>query len=161
MTRARCCWASPKLTQDLESVRVQVITADRDPEQLAREIRAMRHKLAMARPAPAERFDLKHSSGGMIDVEFVVQHLVLLHASTHADLRGNVGNIALLIKAEEVGLLPAGVGKAAADAYRQLRHRQHQARLNEESTQVPADELQPEREAIERLWQVVLGERQA
>lgn len=159
MTRARCCWGSDKLRQDLESVRVQVITADRDPEQLSQEIRAMRHKLAQARLAPPDRFDLKHSSGGMIDVEFVVQHLVLLHAKQHPALRGNVGNIALLIKAEEEGLLPPGVGKAAADAYRQLRHRQHQARLNEDATQVPADELKPEREAIERLWQEVLDER--
>ena len=159
MTRARCCWGSPDLVKRLEGVRVEVITAERDPTQLAQEIRAMRQRLAQARSAPPDRFDLKHSPGGMIDVEFVVQFLVLSQARAHPVLLDNVGNIALLQRAEESGLLAQGVGKTAADAYRQLRHRQHQARLNEESTQLPASELQPERDAIERLWQTVLGER--
>lgn len=159
MTRARCCWGSPDMSARLEGVRVQVITAARDAQHLGDEIRSMRKRLAQARPVTGDQFDLKHSPGGMIDVEFVVQHLVLLHARQHPDLRDNVGNIALLQRAEQDGLLSQGVGQAAAKAYRQLRHRQHQARLNEDSTQVPATELTTERDAILRLWHEVLGQR--
>jgi glutamate-ammonia-ligase adenylyltransferase len=72
-------------------------------------------------------------------------------------LCANVGNIALLQRAEKVGLLQPGVGQAAADAYRSLRHAQHQARLNEESTQLPSEVLQAERDAILVLWSAVLG----
>jgi glutamine synthetase adenylyltransferase len=53
----------------------------------------------------------------MVDAEFAVQYLVLAHSASHPELVGNVGNIALLQRAEQVGLLPAGVGHAAADAY--------------------------------------------
>lgn len=159
MTRARCCWGNADMTAQLEGVRVQVITAPRDAQHLGDEIRAMRERLAQARPVASGRFDLKHSPGGMIDVEFVMQHLVLLHAHEHPELRDNVGNIALLLRAEQAGLLSAGVGQDAANAYRQLRHRQHQARLNEDSTQVSAQELTTQRQAILRLWDEVLGQR--
>ena len=47
----------------------------------------------------------------------------------------NVGNIALLQRAEAAGLLPPGVGQAAANAYRALRLAQHRARLDERPTQ--------------------------
>ncbi len=161
MTRARCCWGSPELMADLEAVRVSVITAPRDAGQLTEEICAMRARLAQARPVPADRFDLKHSPGGMIDVEFVVQHLVLLHSQQHPELRDNVGNIALLHRAQTQGLLPDGLGVAAADAYRQLRHRQHQARLNEEPTQVPLADWTSARDTILALWAAVLGPRSA
>jgi glutamate-ammonia-ligase adenylyltransferase len=93
----------------------------------------------------------------MVDVEFVVQYLVLAHACGHPELIDNVGNIALLERAEKVGLLPPGVGHAAADAYRELRRLQHRARLNEEPTQRPADELIGPRQAVLGLWSQVLG----
>jgi glutamate-ammonia-ligase adenylyltransferase len=72
-------------------------------------------------------------------------------------LRGNVGNIALLQRAEQVGLLPAGVGAAAAHAYRELRRVQHMARLDEAPTQVPPATVQAERAAILALWVAVFG----
>ena len=53
-----------------------------------------------ARPVKAGLFDVKHSQGGMIDAEFAVQYLVLAHGATHAELLDNVGNIALLRRAE-------------------------------------------------------------
>jgi glutamate-ammonia-ligase adenylyltransferase len=68
-----------------------------------------------------------------------------------------VGNIALLQRAEAAGLLPAGLGQAAADAYRELRRHQHQARLNEQATQVPQEQLARERDAILALWRHVFG----
>ena len=121
------------------------------------EIKTMRHKVASAHPVKPGYFDVKHSPGGMVDAEFAVQFLVLSSAAEHAELRANVGNIALLQRCEAVGLLGSGVGRAAADAYRSLRHAQHQARLNEESTQLAPATLQSERAAIETLWNAVLG----
>ena len=117
----------------------------------------MRERLRAARPVKAGCFDVKHSAGGMVDAEFAVQHLVLLHGRDHPALCENVGNIALLQRAEQAGLLPIGVGMAAANAYRELRRVQHRARLNEEPTQVPDTELEAERTAILALWQAVMN----
>jgi glutamate-ammonia-ligase adenylyltransferase len=80
---------------------------------------------------------------------------VLAHAAQHPDMLLNVGNIALLLSAEKAGLLPLGIGAAAATAYRELRRVQHRARLNELPTQVPMTELAQERAAIQALWHVV------
>ncbi|WP_144328778.1 bifunctional [glutamate--ammonia ligase]-adenylyl-L-tyrosine phosphorylase/[glutamate--ammonia-ligase] adenylyltransferase [Tepidimonas charontis] len=157
MTRARCVVGDEALRARFDAVREAVITAPRDRQALAGEIRAMRQRLYDAHPVRGERFDLKHSPGGMIDVEFAVQYLVLAHSAEHPALRDNAGNIALLQRAESAGLLPAGVGHAAADAYRRLRALQHRARLDEASTQIDPADVTAERQAVLALWQHVLG----
>ncbi len=158
MTRARFVVGAPDLRVRFDAVREAVITAERDRAALAAEIRAMRQRLYDAHPVRAGRFDLKHSPGGMIDVEFAVQYLVLAHSRKHPALRDNAGNIALLQRAESAGLLPTGVGLAAADAYRRLRQLQHRARLDDASTQVDPDAVRDEARAVRRLWTQVLGE---
>ena len=67
-------------------------------------------KMAAGHPNPTDRFDLKHDPGGMVDVEFAVQYLVLAHAAAHPALTRNLGNIALLRIAGELGLVPAATG---------------------------------------------------
>lgn len=157
MTRARFVLGSDALNARFDAVRQAVITAPRDAALLAAEIIAMRDRLHQAHPVPAGQFDVKHSHGGMVDVEFAVQYLVLLHSSEHPALQDNKGNIALLQRAEAVGLLPLGVGEAAASAYRSLRHVQHRARLNEEPTRMPQEELAGEQAAVRALWRAVFG----
>jgi glutamate-ammonia-ligase adenylyltransferase len=93
----------------------------------------------------------------MMDVEFAVQYLVLAHAGAHAALLDNVGNIALLQRAEDAGLVPRGLGHAAADAYRELRRAQHLARLDEQPTHFEPDALAPQSAAVLALWQAVFG----
>jgi glutamate-ammonia-ligase adenylyltransferase len=83
---------------------------------------------------------------------------VLARSSDHPGLLDNVGNIALLQRAEVAGLLPQGVGRAAAAAYRELRRAQHRARLDEQPTQFPVPALATERDAVLALWRAVLGE---
>jgi glutamate-ammonia-ligase adenylyltransferase len=157
MTRARFCLGAPELKTRFDTVRASVINAKRDVAALRQEIVAMRDKMRAAHPVKPDLFDVKHSAGGMVDVEFAVQYLVLAHAQQHPALLANVGNIALLISAEKAGLLPVGVGEAAGSAYRELRRVQHRARLDEQPTQVPTAELEKECAAIQTLWHAVFG----
>ena len=157
MTRARCVMGLPSLASRFDAVRHAVISAPRDAAGLKAEIVGMRERVRQGHPVKPGRFDVKHSPGGMVDAEFAVQYLVLLHTATHPELADNVGNIALLQRAEAVGLLPPGVGQAAANAYRELRRVQHRARLNEEPTDVDAAALQAECEAVLALWRAVMG----
>ena len=155
MTRARFVMGDPNMRQRFDEVRWAVISAPRDAVSLKNEIVGMRQKVLAAHPVKAGLFDVKHSPGGMVDAEFAVQYVVLMHANSHPELLDNVGNIALLQRAEAVGLLPNGVGQNAASAYRTLRRVQHKARLNEEPTQVIQASLDTEKEAILALWQAV------
>jgi len=92
-----------------------------------------------------------------MDVEFAVQFLVLAHGAEQPALLANAGNIALLQRAEDAGLLPAGFGHAAADAYRELRRAQHRARLDERPTHFEPDALAVSRDAVLALWRHVFG----
>ena len=157
MTRARCVLGSADLAQRFDAVRAAVIGTPRDEPGLRSEIVAMRGKVRSAHPVRGEKFDVKHSPGAMVDIEFAVQFLVLSQGCRHPELLANVGNIALLQRAQACGLLPAPVGDNAAQAYRTLRQFQHKARLNEEATQVDAEAAQVEREAGLALWAAVFG----
>ncbi|CAN5159120.1 bifunctional [glutamate--ammonia ligase]-adenylyl-L-tyrosine phosphorylase/[glutamate--ammonia-ligase] adenylyltransferase [soil metagenome] len=162
ITRARFCAGDADMAERFEAARRAVLTAPRDGQALGTEVRAMREKVRAARPLRAGQFDVKHSPGGMMDAEFALQCLVLLHAGTHPALIANTGVIALLQTAEHEGLLPAGVGVAAANAYRELRRVQHRARLDEQPTTVD-DALLVERglavhrDAVLALWRAVFG----
>jgi glutamate-ammonia-ligase adenylyltransferase len=155
ITRARFCAGTADLAPRFEAARRAVICAERDPDALRNEIHAMRDRVRSARPVKAGLFDVKHSEGGMMDAEFAVQYLVLAHGKAHPELLDNVGNIALLQRAEACALLPPGIGRAAADAYRELRRAQHRARLDERPTQVDPATLLPQRDAVLALWHAV------
>lgn len=165
MTRARFVLGDEALRQRFEAIRQSVIAAPRDSIELKAQIIAMRERLRAAHPLRVARqeqqtgelFDVKHSPGGMIDAEFVMQYLVLAQSQQHPELTQNSGNIALLERAEGLGLLPAGVGHAAASAYREMRRLQHHARLNEEPSHVFLPVLLVQRDAVLTLWQTVFG----
>ena len=157
MTRARFVLGSDDLRQRFDVIRKAVITSPRHAQDLKSEIISMRNRVRAGHPVRGEQFDVKHSPGGMIDIEFVMQYLVLCNAAAHNELTANTGNIALLETAEIIGLLPHGIGHNAASAYRELRRVQHRARLNEEPTQLDLSEMTAQREASLALWNCVLG----
>ncbi|MBS7777445.1 bifunctional [glutamate--ammonia ligase]-adenylyl-L-tyrosine phosphorylase/[glutamate--ammonia-ligase] adenylyltransferase [Acidovorax sp. CCYZU-2555] len=157
MTRARFVLGSDSLRERFDAVREAVISAPRNPELLRAEIVAMRARVRAAHPVRGQLFDVKHSPGGMVDAEFAVQYLVLLCSREHPQLLINIGNITLLRHAEAAGLLPPGVGLAAADAYRALRRIQHKARLDESTGQVDLQTAVAHRDAVLVLWRAVFG----
>jgi glutamate-ammonia-ligase adenylyltransferase len=95
----------------------------------------------------------------MVDIVFIVQFLVLAYSNKHPKLIGNLGNIALLRIAGEVGLIQVSIAQQVGDAYRLLRARQHRLRLDgAEKTRVDL-ELEPQlvevREVVLTLWQEI------
>jgi glutamate-ammonia-ligase adenylyltransferase len=157
MTRARCVLGAPELQARFDAVREAVIKTEREEKGLREEIGNMRAKVSASHTVKGEQFDVKHSPGGMVDIEFVVQFLVLSQGCRHPELLPNVGNIALLQRAQACGLLPGDVGDKAAQAYRALRQIQHRARLNEEPTQLDTAKVTTERDAGLALWTAVFG----
>ena len=98
---------------------------------------------------PDQLFDVKHDRGGMVDVEFIVQFLVLAHANQHSELVRNAGNIALLQLAGQLQLVDASLAHEVADAYRIFRSVQHRLRLNgAERARVGHQEVEREAEAV-------------
>ena len=154
LTRARFCAGDAAIGQRFEQIRCQVLRKERpDSAALKQEVLAMRQKMRDARPKRSELFDLKQDEGGMIDIEFIVQYLVLQHAAQYSELTGNIGNIALLHLAGQLGLIDATLAGAVADAYRDMRKWQHQLRLQgQDQPRVPMDKAAPHAANVRQLW---------
>ncbi|MCL2875290.1 MAG: bifunctional [glutamate--ammonia ligase]-adenylyl-L-tyrosine phosphorylase/[glutamate--ammonia-ligase] adenylyltransferase [Betaproteobacteria bacterium] len=161
LTRARFVAGDPVLGEKFERIREDVLRLPRDRQALRTEVIAMRDKMSAAHAGKSLLFELKHDSGGLVDVEFLVQYLVLGYAHEHAELTGNLGNIALLGIAAELGLIPADLAAACADSYRQLRQYQHRRRLNDQPSLIPQPDAKALREPVRALWQEVFGEFRA
>ncbi|MGH6624120.1 MAG: bifunctional [glutamate--ammonia ligase]-adenylyl-L-tyrosine phosphorylase/[glutamate--ammonia-ligase] adenylyltransferase, partial [Burkholderiaceae bacterium] len=156
LTRARCVAGATALCVRFEEERAYVLTQPREFDVLVHEVLAMRQKMLDGHPNASELFDLKHDRGGMVDIEFIVQTLVLAHAQRHPQLVRNLGNIALLKIAGELGLIDAGLAVRVGDAYRTYRRVQHRLRLNgADRARVDADELASEIVAVRKLWDQV------
>jgi glutamate-ammonia-ligase adenylyltransferase len=158
LTRARFVAGDPVLGAAFEAERESILRLRRDAARLREDIVEMRRRMYAGHPNPSADFDLKHDPGGMVDVEFAVQYLVLAHSHTHPQLVRNAGNIALLATAAELGLVPAEAAAAPADAYREFRRLQHQLRL--QGAAMARVDPRPQalrRAAVERLWTDVFG----
>lgn len=159
LTRARFAAGDARVGQLFEKVRQKVLTMSRDPLSFAGEVRDMREKMLQGHPNNTQDFDLKHDRGGMVDLEFVTQYLVLLHACSHPELIGNLGNIALLKLASQAGLIDMNLAVQAGNAYRNLRRLQHALRLKgAEKARIEPAQVAEERQTIRTLWDTVIGQ---
>ena len=156
LTRARFSAGDPAIGDAFEAIRVDVLRQKRDLATLRTEVLAMRKKMRDAHSNKSTLFNLKHDRGGLVDVEFIVQFLVLAHAHQHPELTGNLGNIALLRIAGELGLIPTELAQRSGNTYREFRRLQHRQRLNGLRVEVPAEPIRSHREAVSELWSLVL-----
>jgi glutamate-ammonia-ligase adenylyltransferase len=157
LTRARYCSGDATVGAAFESIRETILKRQRDKALLAQEIVAMRDKMHAAHPNKSELFDLKHDRGGMIDIEFAVQYLVLAHSHEYFSFTKNLGNIALLAMAAERGLLAAPLAERCRDAYREFRRLQHALRLaGAKYARVPPEQVAAHIGAVRELWQRVI-----
>jgi glutamate-ammonia-ligase adenylyltransferase len=159
LTRARFVAGDPAIGAAFDTIRCEILCQRRDRTKLREEVLAMRKKM---RDNLASRddavFDLKQDFGGLVDVEFIVQYLILAHACEHHRLTGNLGNIALLRIAAECGLIPADLAETVRDAYREYRRLQHLRRLNNLDSRVDAAPHAGRIAAVRALWKHVFGD---
>jgi [glutamine synthetase] adenylyltransferase / [glutamine synthetase]-adenylyl-L-tyrosine phosphorylase len=153
LTRARACAGDRAVGAKFEALRESVLKKDRDLPELRAEIIAMREKMHAAHPNRSGLLDIKHDRGGMIDIEFGVQYLVLGHSHRYPELTKNLGNIALLKMAAERHLVDSQLAERCRDAYREFRRLQHGLRLNgAQYARVPPAQVAPLTDAVRELW---------
>jgi glutamate-ammonia-ligase adenylyltransferase len=156
LTRARYVAGDSKIGEAFEQIRVEVLTQSRDSAALKTEVMNMREKMRAAQTQTAGMFDLKQSVGGIIDVEFLVQYLVLSHAKQHPQLTGNIGNIALLRLLASLNIIDQELAEKSVLAYREYRHMQHILKLqgitnNKIETSLVTQYVEP----VTALWRQV------
>ena len=116
LTRARPLAGDASLFADIEAAVRRALMKPREPKKLAREFTAMRALIAREKGDGGD-FDLKLAPGGLIDIEFIAQYLILAHAATTPALLC-AGVRPALFAATEAGWLSAADGEALAEAHR-------------------------------------------
>jgi glutamate-ammonia-ligase adenylyltransferase len=115
LTRARVVWASSEAFADRIARTIEIaLRQPRDAAATTKAVREMRALIAKELP-PSGFWDLKRSPGGLIDIEFVAQHLQIVHAAAGGPLRANTGEALAAIQA--AGLLPPKSATALHDAW--------------------------------------------
>lgn len=159
LTRARWCAGDAALAAPFDAIRDRVLAQPRERGKLREEIVAMRNKMRAEKKDRANALDLKHTRGGIVDVEFIVQFLILAYAHEHREFLRNLGNFALLTRAGALGILDEDIAARVGKAYLAYRERQHVSRNNnEEKTWIRLDELADERRAVNAAWNALFGE---
>jgi [glutamine synthetase] adenylyltransferase / [glutamine synthetase]-adenylyl-L-tyrosine phosphorylase len=158
LTRARFVAGDSATGALFEDLRRDILTSERDVPKLREEVLAMRQKMFDGHPNRSALFDIKHDRGGMVDIEFIVQYVVLAHAREHYQLTANLGNITLLHIAGALRFVPNSLAAPVADAYRVYRRLQHKLRLNGAPyARVERAEVAQEIDATLALWDAVFG----
>lgn len=153
LLRARVVAGPPELTARFTAIRREVLSREKEPGTLRREVREMRERmrqeLGSRRPG---WFDLKQDRGGIADIEFMVQYIVLANAHRYPDLLNYTDNIRQLAGLEWFGLLSSQDATLLRNAYRGLRRQLHRLTLQEQPGLVPEADARDYRAEVSELW---------
>lgn len=153
LLRARVITGSAALRAGFDAIRREVLCRPRDTAELRKEVITMRQKMWESLGSKSESvFNLKKDPGGITDIEFMVQFLILAHAHEHPELVVWSDNIRQLESLQQVGILSAEQADTLADAYRTLRDRIHELSLQEQDAKVEASQFAREREYVRQMW---------
>ncbi|MCG7656433.1 bifunctional [glutamate--ammonia ligase]-adenylyl-L-tyrosine phosphorylase/[glutamate--ammonia-ligase] adenylyltransferase [Wielerella bovis] len=156
LTRARFVCGDGAVGAKFEQIRREILTQERDKVQLKQEIIAMREKMFATHP-PVDS-NVKYARGGVVDVEFLVQYLVLAESGREPKLLENYGNIALLGMAARRDLIDGELAERAAVAYRFYRQQQHNKNLRDWQRMEVNVELLAHYQSVRDLWAAAFGE---
>jgi glutamate-ammonia-ligase adenylyltransferase len=156
ITRARFCAGKDLVGKRFDEIREHILRQPRDISLLRLEVLSMRQKMHEGHPNNTNLFDIKHDIGGMVDIEFIVQFLVLAYAAEFTGLTDNCGNIALLQLAAKLHLVDQKSSESVSENYRNLRKVQHQLRLNNQTLCLIEQGI-IDTTAVTSLWHKLLG----
>lgn len=156
LTRARFSAGDEDIGQRFEDLRTSILIRQRDLDTLKQGIVDMRKRMHDGHPNHSQLFDLKHDVGGMVDIEFITQYIVLAYSHQYPELIKNLGNITLLKMAGDYGLLAKELAHQVADIYREYRAKQHSLRLQgDDRARTEPQSMIKERQAVIELWNTV------
>jgi glutamate-ammonia-ligase adenylyltransferase len=160
LIRARIVVGSTEITRQFGRIRSGVLARPRDIDKLREEVVDMRRRMRQEMDkSDAQQIDLKHGSGGIVDIEFMVQFGVLRWSCEHEELLRYPYTLGLLEAFGAEGLLPAGEVEVLSGAYCALRQRINHLVLQDAPALVDKDELAEERAAVSAIWERLMGDQ--
>ncbi len=154
LVRARAIVGDPELMDAFEQVRREILCQQREPQALRKDVVEMRERMRSELGSKRQdRFHLKQDVGGMADIEFMVQYLVLRWAHNYPDLVDHSDNLRQLEGLKRHALLEPAQADDLFEAYRSYRAQGHRQTLIDEPSYVGADQFVESRQRVKELWQ--------
>jgi glutamate-ammonia-ligase adenylyltransferase len=154
-----------QLCSQFNRIRKQLLTQKRDAVELKTSVCDMRekmrsHRMGSAAPGgPKGQIDLKQSPGGIVDIEFLVQYLILKHAHEFPDIIKWTDNIRLMESLETHSILSAIQREQLQTAYILMRQAIHHLNLKEKSLKVSDDQFKESREQVKQIYDLFLKDQ--
>lgn len=158
LVRARVVWGDEELTSAFTKIRQQVLTTKRDQNELKAQVVEMRQKmykhLAAQKPG---RFLIKQDHGGITDIEFIAQYLVLNFSFDKPKLTEWSDNVRIFESLVEQEIMSSKQAEEITNAYTKMRDQIHHRNLLNLDADVADDKYQVEREVVQQAWNEWLG----
>ncbi|MBS9441849.1 bifunctional [glutamate--ammonia ligase]-adenylyl-L-tyrosine phosphorylase/[glutamate--ammonia-ligase] adenylyltransferase [Photorhabdus heterorhabditis] len=160
LVRARMVFGDENLHQDFARVRHQTLCTRREPALLCQQVREMREKMHKHLGSDhSDRFDIKADPGGITDIEFIAQYLVLRYASENERLTHWSDNVRIFELMAAYGIMDEDEAASLTQAYISMRDELHHLALQELSSQISVDCFSRQQEQVRYSWQQWLGEQ--
>ncbi|MGE8529423.1 MAG: bifunctional [glutamate--ammonia ligase]-adenylyl-L-tyrosine phosphorylase/[glutamate--ammonia-ligase] adenylyltransferase [Acinetobacter guillouiae] len=158
IVRARSIAGEQSLRAKFEELRCRVLTLPREEETVRKEVLNMRQKMKDHLGSSKDQkkdgiFHLKQDAGGIVDIEFMAQYVVLAWSGTNPDLAHYSDNVRILEDAAKAGCLSSDDVSALIQAYLSERAESHRLALANHNMQVSAADWHDTREVVCKLWQ--------
>ncbi len=158
LVRARFMYGDNELSSRFSQIRAQVLSLPRDKDELKTQVREMRQKMRDHLLKVDEgQFSLKQSAGGIADIEFIAQYLVLANAAEHPKLTTWSDNVRIFEVLAELEIIPLTMAQQLTQVYCHLRDENHRLTLQQLEGNVAAVEVAKEAEAITLIYDELLG----
>lgn len=158
LVRARPIAGSRKVIYRFNQIRDEVLRRPRDENKLRQDVIEMRRKMRdHLDRGNAKLFDLKQGRGGMVDIEFIAQYLLLRNASKYSDMVLWSDNVRILDECSRLGILPKSEVKVLKDAYLAIRGYYHRVSLAALPRIVAMEDRPPECAVVEKIWTRLFG----
>ena len=153
LVRARCVYGTKSLKAEFDQIRQSTLAKKRDAVTLKAEITGMRAKMYQHFTQPqAVEFNLKTDKGGITDIEFIAQYLVLANAETSPEMAVWSDNVRIFDTAMAYGILTEPAGEQLKYCYTAMRNRIHHLNLLRQPSCVPMSEFEAERDFVGKMW---------
>ncbi|MDH5355788.1 MAG: bifunctional glutamine synthetase adenylyltransferase/deadenyltransferase, partial [Gammaproteobacteria bacterium] len=152
LIRARYIAGSESLGETFADMRQQILSLPRDPDKLRQDILEMREKMHQGKhPAEGRLTNLKHSYGTMVDIEFMVQYWVLLHANKVGSICSYSDNIGLLNELIRLNII-ASSNSQLIDIYLTYHRWLHETVLQNKPAEIASEIIEAEVTRVKQLW---------
>lgn len=159
LVRARVVYGDEQLKQQFDQTRHDILCQPREPSSLQKEVREMREKMRAHLASKQEgEFDLKADEGGITDIEFIAQYLVLRYSHQQPALTRWSDNVRIFDIMTQYNIMDEQEAHALTAAYIAMRDEIHRLALQKKEGKVAKNRFVVEREQVRKSWQFWLGE---